>query len=204
MPAPTSRLYDTRPAIHHVNLMTDTFIANASIDDLRYISRSLLATGPAGIVPAFLHAAHARLSQTNAKAVPNTQLLFVARSCGAAPTECLHDALSRARKLFGSGMGFASLGILTTIVRATLGLRWDDEGDMADVLATIDGDITQAIQSCKEEVTCGRLNDYICAKNSVNELRVAISECQRDVGSWGGEFPFDRASSSLEFWKIGV
>ena len=107
----------------------------------------MLATGPAGIVPAFLNAAHSRLRQTNAKAIPNKQALFaVARNGQAIPTDSLYDALSRARKLFGSGMGFSSLEILTAIVRATLGLRWDDEGDMMDILATIDGDITQAIQ----------------------------------------------------------
>jgi hypothetical protein len=106
----------------------------------------LLATGPAGIVPAFLNAAHNRLKQTNAKAIPNKQALFVARNGQAIPTDSLYDALSRARKLFGSGMGFSSLEILTAIVRATLGLQWDDEGVMMDILATIDGDITQAIQ----------------------------------------------------------
>jgi hypothetical protein len=43
-------------------------------------------------------------------------------------------------------MGFCSLAILTSIVRATLGLRWEEEGDMADILAVIDVDIGQAIQ----------------------------------------------------------
>jgi hypothetical protein len=43
-------------------------------------------------------------------------------------------------------MGFASLSLLASIVRATIGLRWEDEGDMADFLAVIDSDITQAIQ----------------------------------------------------------
>ncbi len=43
-------------------------------------------------------------------------------------------------------MGFSSLALLVTIVRATIGLQWEDEGDMADFLAIIDSDITQAIQ----------------------------------------------------------
>ncbi len=31
-------------------------------------------------------------------------------------------------------------------MRATVGLRWEDDGDMADILAVIDADIGQAIQ----------------------------------------------------------
>lgn len=45
-------------------------------------------------------------------------------------------------------MGFSSLGLLSSVVRATLGLRWEDDGDMADILAVVDIDIGQAIQAC--------------------------------------------------------
>ncbi|KAF8631506.1 hypothetical protein AX15_002369 [Amanita polypyramis BW_CC] len=206
MPAPASRLQEARPVVNHVNLMVDTFIANASVEDLRSISRCLLATGPAGIVPAFLNAAHTRLTQTNAKAVPNKHTLFTNQphDTKVSPTEDLYEALTRARKLFGSGLGLASLGIFTAIVWGTVGLRWDGSGDMTDILAAIDGDITQAIQSCKEEISSGRISDHVAAVNTVNELKFAISQCQVDVESWGGEFPFDRASLSLELWNFGV
>lgn len=46
-------------------------------------------------------------------------------------------------------MGFASLGVLVHVVRATVGLRWEEDGDMADMLAVIDADIGQAIQVCR-------------------------------------------------------
>lgn len=59
----------------------------------------------------------------------------------------LHDLLTRARSLYGAGLGFASLGLLSSIVRATIGLRWEDDGAMADILAVIDADIGQAIQA---------------------------------------------------------
>jgi len=36
--------------------------------------------------------------------------------------------------------------VLASIVRATIGLRWEDDGDMSDILAIIDADIGQAIQ----------------------------------------------------------
>lgn len=52
----------------------------------------------------------------------------------------------RARSMYGVRMGFASLQIFTSIVQATFGLRWEDTSDMADILAVVDSDITQAIQ----------------------------------------------------------
>ncbi|KAF8729990.1 hypothetical protein AX14_005861 [Amanita brunnescens Koide BX004] len=201
----TTTIEDDNPLLSHVNLMVDTFIANASIEDLRSISRRLLTTGPAGILPAFLNAAHFRLTQTNASAIPNKRDLFVTESHSrrVVPAECLYEALTRARKLFGSGLGFASLGILTVIVQGTLGLRWDESGEMADVLDGVDGDITQAIQSCNEEIALGWISDYAAAANAAAELRTAVFECQDDVKRWGGEFPFERALSSLEFWEMG-
>jgi hypothetical protein len=54
-------------------------------------------------------------------------------------------------------MGFSSLALLVTIVRATISLQWEDEGDMADFLAVIDSDITQAIQVRSSPVSLGNI-----------------------------------------------
>lgn len=43
-------------------------------------------------------------------------------------------------------MGFASLGVLTSVVRATVGIQWDENSEMADIVSVIDSDIGQAIQ----------------------------------------------------------
>ena len=112
--------------------------------------RNLLATGPPGLCPAFTNAARSRLRQTTAKASPNPYTLFrrQTRDCEATALPQLYETLSRARSLYGAGLGFASLGILSQVVRATIGLRWEEDGDMADVLAVIDADIGQAIQVC--------------------------------------------------------
>jgi len=108
--------------------------------------RNLLATGPAGITPAFTNAARTRLRQTNYRVNPYALFSKQTRDSPPTPLPHLHDVLTRARSLYGAGMGFASLGLLASIVRATVGLRWEDEGDMADFLAVIDSDISQAIQ----------------------------------------------------------
>jgi len=43
-------------------------------------------------------------------------------------------------------MGFASLGVLESVVKATLGLRWEKVGETSEILALVDVDISQAIQ----------------------------------------------------------
>lgn len=144
--------------------MVDTFIANASADEcvfmiflditvdddssLRSIMRTMLATGPPGVAQRFTSAARTRLCQTNARCPPNPYTLFrrQTREEPSKSTTLLFETLARARSLYGAGMGFASLGILASVIRATIGLRWEDDGDMADILAVIDADVGQAIQ----------------------------------------------------------
>jgi hypothetical protein len=221
--------------------MVDTFIANASADEsvhnsshhplltfslsLRSIVRNLLATGPPGLAPAFTSEARSRLRQTNSK-IHNSPYLFQrqTRDKPSAPMPSLHDLLTRARTLYGAGLGFASLGLLSSIVRATIGLRWEDDGDMADILAVIDADIGQAIQaslalliiynnstspyrsshsqSSKEEIESGGVVDLTLAREAKNDLRCAVNDSLADVNSWGGEFPFERATASIEYWKF--
>ncbi|KIM37684.1 hypothetical protein M413DRAFT_448218 [Hebeloma cylindrosporum] len=206
MPAPeiVFRNIEKRPALGHVNLMVDTFIANASADDLRSVIRNLLATGPPGIAPAFGNAARSRLRQTGTKPLPPPYTLFrkQTRDSPATPLPHLHDALSRARSLYGAGMGFASLVVLASIVRATIGLEWEHDGEMPDILAVIDADIGQAIQSSKEELEGSRVVDLPSARDARNELRSAVNDSIVDVQVWGGEFPFERAAASIEYWKI--
>ncbi|KAI6118227.1 hypothetical protein F5141DRAFT_1212129 [Pisolithus sp. B1] len=195
MPAPQILAHspDGIKALGHVNLMVDTLIANATIEEqvsllhrsLRAITRNLLASGSPGLATAFTDAARTRLHGIHA-----------------VPTASLDNILARIRSLYGAGMGFASLGLLASIVKATIGLRWEREGFMATTLAVIDTDISQAIQSCKEELEGGRANDLTAARDAVNKLSISVKESLADVKSWDGEFPFERAVNSIECWKI--
>ena len=165
----------------------------------------MLATSPPSVAHAFTSAARQRLLRVDAAAIPDTTGIFVAAEgarTAAAPTEKLHGILIRIRTLYGSGLGFASLRILTRVIGATVGLRWEDDSEMEDVLANIDADISQAIQSSKEELDGGRVADLQGAREVVQELRSAVSESQMDVRKWDGAFPFERAASSLEFWRV--
>lgn len=123
-----------------------THISNT--DSLRAITRTLLATGTPSLAASFTAAARNRLRQTNARRIATTNGLFATGLDGihAVPTPELGHVLARARSLYGAGMGFSGLGLLVSAVRATVGLRWEPEGPMADILAVIDMDICQAIQ----------------------------------------------------------
>ncbi|OCH86245.1 hypothetical protein OBBRIDRAFT_797383 [Obba rivulosa] len=183
--------------------MVDTFIANASVDDLRAIVRGVLATSPPTLASAFTAAARQRLMQTNATAPPCAADLFAIRASDgmAEPKRELKEVLARARTLYGAGMGFASLKVLAEVVRATIGLRWE-ESEMDNTLAAIDADISQAIQSSREELEGDRVTDLDRAREAVNVLRAAVTESQKDAGVRGVGFPFERGAASLNFWKI--
>ncbi|KAF7296968.1 hypothetical protein MIND_00928900 [Mycena indigotica] len=216
----------SRPALGHVNLMADTLIANATPDDLRAIIRSMVSSATPGIAAALNAAARERLSQTAYTGIPTPP-----SSAGSSPREAdisafplltpygptphMQELLRRARALYGSGMGFASLGLLAHAARSTLGLRWDAEGEeqLTDILALLDADMAQAVQSCKEEVDSGRVHSWEEASFAVSDLRAALRECEADcasrarrqmVCSGEKEFAFERAMISLNYWEVPV
>jgi hypothetical protein len=53
------------------------------------------------------------------------------------------------------------------------------------------------LQSWKEELETGLVEDPAAAHEVIRELRSAVSASSTDVLSWGGEFPFERALDCL-------
>ncbi|KAI0255618.1 hypothetical protein BJV78DRAFT_1177192 [Lactifluus subvellereus] len=206
MPAPSSEAFDRLPdsrSLNHVNLMVDSFIANARVEDLRATIRILLASMPPSTAQAFTKAARSRLSSANASPLPRPQILFYYDGADPTPTSGLYDILAHARALYGAGMGLASFGVFTTIIRSSFGLRWTPFGAAAEAFTLIDGDICQAIQSAKEEIDSGRASgDLESARTKVADLRSALKESGDAVSRWGGDFPFERAAATLEVWKF--
>jgi len=206
MPAPSSETFDRMPdsrSLNHVNLMVDSFIANARVDDLRATIRILLASMPPSTAQAFTKAARSRLSSTNASPLPRPQILFYYDGADPMPTSGLYDILAHARALYGAGMGLSSFGVFATIIRSSFGLRWTPFGAAAEAFTLIDGDICQAIQSAKEEIDSGRASgDLESARTKVADLRAALKESGDAVARWGGDYPFERAAATLEVWKF--
>ncbi|THH04177.1 hypothetical protein EW145_g5710, partial [Phellinidium pouzarii] len=143
MPAPEVDTY-TRPALGHV---------------LRTIVRSMLATSPPNVAASFVSAARGCLTQSLQRGMAKQSALFETRDrhgrVDITPSAKLSGLLAYTRTLYGAGMGFDSIEVLSGVVRATAGLRWDPEDRLVDVLAAVDADISQAIQSCKEELSGG-------------------------------------------------
>lgn len=128
--------------------------------------------------------------------------LFAVRDGILAPAGELLDTLRRIRTLYGAGMGFASVSILAVIVKATIGLRWTAGSEMEGTLAAIDADISQALQSAKEEMEAGRAGNLVEARRAIESLRSALAESVADAERQNGSYPFERGVASLEFWKI--
>jgi hypothetical protein len=95
-----------------------------------------------------------------------------------------------------------SLLILTLLIHGTHNLRWSEDGQFADTLAILDSDISQAIQSSLEEVTTSNFDNLVGGAQegvaAVTELQRALKDCETEVKSWGGEFPFQRGLANVE------
>ncbi|KAJ7696218.1 hypothetical protein B0H17DRAFT_1198140 [Mycena rosella] len=182
----------------HVNMMTDTVIVNASPEDLRAILRSMLASKTPGLASAFLMSTRARVYQRSGA---GDGILYPFSESGAVAPRVL-ESLTRARLLYGSGLGFASLAPLAAIVRSTIGHRWPAEGEEAYTLVVIDADIAQALQSCKDELLGSPQSDYSAARKVLGELVAALEASRLDVDKWGGEFPFERGMCSVLDFKL--
>ncbi|KZS95640.1 hypothetical protein SISNIDRAFT_452284 [Sistotremastrum niveocremeum HHB9708] len=201
--SPAPAFFETHPR-GHVNLMTDTVIANLDINDLRAITRHLVSMTPLNAA-SFCAAARARLKQTATKATPlsdSSQLFVVdAEAESSEPGPALAPLLARARAYFGSGLGFESLKLLEDVVNATADHEWKPEGAMADSLALVDADISQAIQSCTDALGSGAMEDRTSARLILDGLFDALTSCRIAVEGWGGEFPFDRGLGNLNYLR---
>jgi hypothetical protein len=130
-----------------VHSSTKPSFVDEILHSLRAITRNLLATQPNTLTQCYKACAQARLRQTDNASIPDPASLFEKLDEHSfVPTPSFTETLSRARKLYGVGLGTSSLPLLTSIVQATVGLRWREVGDVADLLAVIDSDISQAIQ----------------------------------------------------------
>lgn len=166
--------------------------------------RGVLSTSPPSVTAAFTSAAQRRLIQTNAASPPPPDGLFARQPAASkvVPTAELAATLTRARTLYGAGMGFASLRVLAQPVRATMFFVWEAGSEIESTLAEIDADISQALQSSREELDGGRVGDIASARAAISELKSAIRESKLAVEDWGGAYPFERAEATLEFWKL--
>jgi len=139
----------------HVNMMTDTVIANLPPEALRAVLRGLLGFEQ-NLTSHFHDLAAKYLLATKPAFSPSG--LFCRSSSGLVPTSVFFETQCRIRCLMGCGFGFDSISTLTDILRELSTVFRKDElvdEELISTLAAIDGDIVQAVTAVQKELLTG-------------------------------------------------
>lgn len=192
LPLP-STLYATFNSRHHLPYSSHSpASSSSSLPSYKYASSSYSTSSS--------HSGSPRLSATHelsSPTIPDTD-----------PSFTLHaqELQSRARALFGAGLGLSSLPLLTLLINGTQSLRWSEDGSFVDSLAILDGDVSQAIQSSLEEMATMALSESGMdaawaeeGRKAVYDLQATLKACETEVEAWNGEFPFQRGLANVEW-----
>jgi hypothetical protein len=180
----------------HVNMMTDTIIANMPAEGLRTVMRGLLGVDPK-VTTKLNTLAVEYLAATRPTTIP---LLFENEEVAPA----LFDWQRRYRCMMGCGMGFESMSLLSEVIRQLqsheLLAKKDISESLMDMLAIVDADVVQSVTAVQKEL----LTNIGTRKMSSGEVDIAESlltrlvECQRQAEQSGKEFPLERGLSRIQ------
>ncbi|PGH33698.1 hypothetical protein GX50_03525 [[Emmonsia] crescens] len=210
--------------VSHVNLMTDTVIANLSPDALRVILRSMLAADENGqfthklqhhvrkylrhdlqrtSIPALFSVTDKSTSTTSSSSSSSSSSSLPPPS--PTPTPELAKLRSRICSLLGSGLAFESLQLLAEVVRQSRGLEPNDktqEGErLAQALAAVDGDLVQALTAVQKIAMInnwGKGDMPTAQRQVLLSVRADLVNCKERSEGMGAEFGFERGSMMLE------
>lgn len=184
----------------HVNMMTDTVIANMAPEGLRAMIRGMLG-GNAQITANFYELATQYLVNTKPASIPE---LFTKSANSVDSTPALQDIQRRYRCLMGCGFGYESMELLTEVLRQLRELEWDQStnegGNFFEVLELVDGDIVQAVTAIhKSLLTSSGVRKMTCDEvEVVRNLKEALDLCQETSRMKGQNFAFERGLSCFE------
>jgi hypothetical protein len=173
----------------HVNMMTDSVIANLPPDGLRVIIRSLLASHP-NITASFEDATRQYLAQTQTRSSKSQSATL--------DLEGLEKTQKIARCMLGSGQAFQGVSILDKLVVDGIQLALEspeDEGEKLRVfLASLDGDLVQAMTAVKKSlsVSSGARALSSQERTIIQTLFQSLTQCQETLRDTGIEFPYGR------------
>ncbi|KAH9940484.1 uncharacterized protein BXZ73DRAFT_75572 [Epithele typhae] len=207
---PAFQDHSSTKSLGHVNLMVDTLIANVDETDLRAMVRGLLSASTPAIASTFTDVARERLRRAAATALPPPRTLFaqVPETAGQdtgvetwAATPALRPVLRRTRAAYGAGIALDALGVLAAVVADATPSRWAPDSALEALLAEIDADISQAVESAKQECDAGRVDDPEAPQATRAALLAALQAAEAAAAGWGGDFPFERGLASVQEWK---
>ncbi|ENH64123.1 hypothetical protein FOC1_g10004391 [Fusarium oxysporum f. sp. cubense race 1] len=173
----------------HVNMMTDSVIANLPPDGLRVIIRSLLASHPE-ITTSFEDAARQYLAQAQTK---SSKSQFTTLDI-----DGLEKTQKIARCMLGSGQAFDGVSILDKLVVRGIQIALDspetEKQRVDSLLASMDGDLVQAMTAVTKRlaVSSGARVFSSIEQNIVQRLLESLDQCQEMLKGTGIAFPYGR------------
>lgn len=183
----------------HVNMMTDTIIANLPADALRSVVRAILTTAPM-VTPIFEEHTRNYLQKTAGKPTGD---LFISTAEVATPTSNAILAQQRLRSTIGCGLVFESLPLLGDIVDACSNLpniiSTSRSQDLNCFLASVDGDIVQALTAVQKRLLSDDgSRDLTVGEDAImNTLLDRLLQCLQTWLVAKQEFPFGRSTSVI-------
>ena len=185
----------------HVNVMTDTIIANLPPEALRSVIRSLLGID-AKVTPAFHDLTLKYLSSTKPATTP---VLFETSAAeGPAATNQFYDFQARYRCLMGCGQAFETLEALSEAFTRFQSLKLtcvtNGGKKFRDVLASMDSDLVQAMTAVQKVlITSSGIRPMSSNEaEAMRNLRKVLVSCQSFAASTEVDFLFQRGLSRLE------
>lgn len=173
----------------HVNMMTDTVIANLPADGLRVIMRALLAYHPE-TTSVFEHETRKYIEQGALTALKHEWPTVQLRD--------LREMQMMIRCMLGSGLCFQSLPLLSKLARKGSVLSLENgrisASEVQEFLASIDGDIVQTITAVQKQllVVTGARDMTNDEQTLVQHLYETLIDCQGSSRAAGQEYPYGR------------
>jgi aryl-alcohol dehydrogenase-like predicted oxidoreductase len=183
----------------HVNMMTDTIIANLPADALRSVVRAILTVAPS--ITTILEE-QTRTYLKKAADQPVNEL-FQTTAEEVAPTSNFTLAQQRLRSAIGCGMALESFPMLKIIVDESAELDTGKSGsrlvELDRSLASVDGDIVQASTAIQKRLLSNSgsrsLNEE--EKSVMDALFDSLLRCRQRWLASVLDFPFERSTSVL-------
>lgn len=184
----------------HVNMMTDTIIANLAPDGLRSVLRGILAHNH-DTTQIFEQQTRLYLQRTTPNKIG---ALFSTDDSGrTAPTDDFTKCQSRVRCMLGCGLCWNSLPTLIFIIDevATIPLlkRNSDDAELLDILAYVDGDIVQAVTALEKTIPSSNGSRKIAERErgSLEELLRSLRACRSNWRESQQPFPLERGLGAV-------
>ncbi|KAL3419511.1 aldo/keto reductase [Phlyctema vagabunda] len=189
----------------HINMMTDTIISSLPAEGLRAVMRSILVADPT-FTKHFENESQRWLQKTTPASMPT--LFTSSGDSGTKGNIAINPAFEgiqkRIRAMMGCGLGFECLGLLQQIVSQAEDLNFDEESEdgeaLMDVLASVDGDIVQAVTSASKTLLVGSGKRAMSDRETEIQEGVlkTLQDAQSKAEAKGMEFMFERGLNVVE------